>query len=219
MQQTDSLADGQAALTTTCSCCTSHSRLPSLRLCPGRRRGCGGARCPAWSRAAGRGPGTRPRCAGRSSSLSAVRAFAMIKSLDLVHIRKLDCCAVKRPCAHPTEPRQLSLPAGLTRSQGGRWRSRCRCCHSAFSSPFGLTGLIATAHPRQNACSHGRLLPPLAGCGPSAACICCCSSVPARLRGPVLRCVLRCALVCTHATFTKGRSIFSRSTENGPAFP
>ena len=25
--------------------------------------------------------------------------------------------------------------------------------------------------------------------------------------------------LCTHETFTKGRSIFSRSTENGPAFP
>ena len=25
--------------------------------------------------------------------------------------------------------------------------------------------------------------------------------------------------VCTHKTFTKGRSIFCRSTENGPAFP
>ena len=34
-------------------------------------------------------------------------------------------------------------------------------------------------------------------------------------RGPALRCVL----VCTHEIFTKGRSIFSRSTENGPAFP
>ena len=31
--------------------------------------------------------------------------------------------------------------------------------------------------------------------------------------------MLRCALVCTYKTFTKGRSIFSRSTENGPAFP
>ena len=28
----------------------------------------------------------------------------------------------------------------------------------------------------------------------------------------------RCALVCTHRTFTKGRSISSRSTEGGPAF-
>ena len=34
-------------------------------------------------------------------------------------------------------------------------------------------------------------------------------------RGPALCCVL----VCTHRTFTKGRSIFSRSTKNGPAFP
>ena len=30
---------------------------------------------------------------------------------------------------------------------------------------------------------------------------------------------LRSALVCTYKTFTNGRSIFSRSTENGPAFP
>ena len=36
-----------------------------------------------------------------------------------------------------------------------------------------------------------------------------------REEGPALRCVL----VCTHKTFTKGRSIFSHSTENGPAFP
>ena len=34
-------------------------------------------------------------------------------------------------------------------------------------------------------------------------------------RGPALR----CALICTHETFTKGTSIFSRSTENEPAFP
>ena len=34
-------------------------------------------------------------------------------------------------------------------------------------------------------------------------------------RGPALRSVL----VCTRTIFTKGRSIFSRSTENGPAFP
>ena len=34
-------------------------------------------------------------------------------------------------------------------------------------------------------------------------------------RGPALRCVR----VCTHKTFTKGESIFSRSTENGPACP
>ena len=39
---------------------------------------------------------------------------------------------------------------------------------------------------------------------------------PAALQeGPALRCVL----VCTHETFAKGRSIFSRSTENGPSFP
>ena len=30
---------------------------------------------------------------------------------------------------------------------------------------------------------------------------------------------LRCELVCTHKTFTKGRSIFRRSTENGPGRP
>ena len=30
---------------------------------------------------------------------------------------------------------------------------------------------------------------------------------------------LRCVLVCTHKTFTEGRSIISRSSENGPAFP
>ena len=35
------------------------------------------------------------------------------------------------------------------------------------------------------------------------------------VRGPAFRCVL----VCTRKAFTKGRSIFSRSTENGPAFP
>ena len=34
-------------------------------------------------------------------------------------------------------------------------------------------------------------------------------------RGPALHRVL----VCTHKTFTKGRHIFSRSTENRPAFP
>ena len=28
-----------------------------------------------------------------------------------------------------------------------------------------------------------------------------------------------CVLVCTHTTFAKGRSIFSRWTGNGPAFP
>ena len=33
------------------------------------------------------------------------------------------------------------------------------------------------------------------------------------------RCSLRCVLVCTHETFTKARSICSRSTENGPVFP
>ena len=30
---------------------------------------------------------------------------------------------------------------------------------------------------------------------------------------------LRCVLVCAQNTFTKGSSIFSRSTDNGPAFP
>ena len=41
-----------------------------------------------------------------------------------------------------------------------------------------------------------------------------------QVRRPALRgSALRCVLVRTHETFTKGRSIFSRSTENGPAFP